>query len=29
MRSDVMKKLEDIVGEHKVRRLFLQEFVVQ
>ncbi len=29
MRGDVMKKLEDIVGEHKVRRLFLQEFVVQ
>lgn len=29
MRADVMKKLVDIVGEHKVRRLFLQEFVVQ
>lgn len=29
MRADVMKKLEEIVGEHKVRRMFLQEFVVQ
>lgn len=29
LRADVMKKLEEIVGEHKVRRLFLQEFVVQ
>jgi flagellar protein FliL len=29
LRADVMKKLEEIVGEHKVRRMFLQEFVVQ
>jgi flagellar basal body-associated protein FliL len=29
LRADVMKKLEEIVGEHQVRRLFLQEFVVQ
>lgn len=29
LRSDVMKKLEGIVGEHKVRRTFIQEFVVQ
>jgi flagellar protein FliL len=29
MRADVMKKIEEIVGEHKVRRLFFQEFVVQ
>jgi flagellar basal body-associated protein FliL len=29
LRTDVMKKLEEIVGEHQVRRLFFQEFVVQ
>jgi flagellar basal body-associated protein FliL len=29
LRADVMKKLEGIVGEHKVRRMFIQEFVVQ
>jgi len=29
LRADVMKKLEEIVGEHKVRRMFFQEFVVQ
>lgn len=29
MRADVMKKIEEIVGENKVRRLFFQEFVVQ
>jgi flagellar basal body-associated protein FliL len=29
MRSELMKKLEEIVGEHKVRRMFIQEFVVQ
>ena len=27
--GNVMKKLEAIVGDHKVRRLFIQEFVVQ
>lgn len=29
LRADVMKKLEDVVGDHKVRRTFIQEFVVQ
>ncbi|MFN0249722.1 MAG: flagellar basal body-associated protein FliL [Kofleriaceae bacterium] len=29
MRTDVMKRLEEIVGDHKVRRMFIQEFVVQ
>lgn len=29
LRSDVMDKLIEIVGEHKVRRMFIQEFVVQ
>ena len=29
LRSDVMDKLVEIVGEHKVRRMFIQEFVVQ
>jgi flagellar FliL protein len=29
LRTDVMKKLEEIVGEHQVRRMFFQEFVVQ
>lgn len=29
LRADVMKKVEEIVGEHKVRRMFFQEFVVQ
>lgn len=29
LRGDVMRKLEDIVGDHKVRRMFIQEFVVQ
>ncbi|HEY4057142.1 MAG TPA: flagellar basal body-associated FliL family protein [Kofleriaceae bacterium] len=29
MRKETLKKLEEIVGEHKVRRLFFQEFVVQ
>jgi flagellar FliL protein len=29
LRADVMKKVEEIVGERKVRRMFFQEFVVQ
>jgi flagellar FliL protein len=29
LRADVMKKLEEIVGEKQVRRMFFQEFVVQ
>lgn len=29
LRVDILKKTEDIVGEHKVRRMFFQEFVVQ
>lgn len=29
MRKETLKKIEEIVGEHKVRRLFFQEFVVQ
>lgn len=29
LRTDLMAKLETIVGEHKVRRMFFQEFVVQ
>ncbi|CAN5910271.1 flagellar basal body-associated FliL family protein [soil metagenome] len=29
MRKETLKKLEEIVGEHKVRRLFFQDFVVQ
>ena len=29
LRADVMKKVEEIVGENKVRRMFFQEFVVQ
>ncbi len=29
LRADVMTTLTGIVGEHKVRRLFIQEFVVQ
>jgi len=29
MRAEVLKRIEAVVGEHKVRRLFFQEFVVQ
>lgn len=29
LRVELIKKLEEIVGEHKVRRMFFQEFVVQ
>ena len=29
IREALMKKLETIVGEHKVRRMFFQEFMVQ
>lgn len=29
LRGDILKKTEEIVGEHKVRRMFFQEFVVQ
>ena len=29
MRSDIMKKIEGIVGPNKVRRMFFQEFMVQ
>ena len=29
LRSDLMGKLVEIIGEHHVRRLFFQEFVVQ
>jgi flagellar FliL protein len=29
LRTDLMAKLEAIVGPHKVRRMFFQEFVVQ
>lgn len=29
LRTELIKKLEEIVGEHKVRRMFFQEFVVQ
>lgn len=29
IREALMKKLESIVGEHKVRRMFFQEFMVQ
>lgn len=29
LRAAVLEKLEEIVGEHKVRRMFFQEFVVQ
>ena len=29
LRADILKKAEEILGEHKVRRMFFQEFVVQ
>jgi flagellar FliL protein len=29
LRTELMAKIEKIVGEHKVRRMFFQEFVVQ
>jgi flagellar basal body-associated protein FliL len=29
IRDALMKKLEAIVGEHKIRRMFFQEFMVQ
>lgn len=29
LRVDILKKTEEIIGEHKVRRMFFQDFVVQ
>ena len=29
LRVEIMKKLEEIIGPHKVRRMFFQEFMVQ
>jgi flagellar FliL protein len=29
IRTDLLAKIEDVIGTHKVRRMFFQEFVVQ